>query len=148
MIYVDVYLQYKLCKTILNYTKIISRRLFNKKERAALFVTARGICEECGEPLQKLSQMQGDHNIPFSKGGATVLSNGRAVCKTCNKKKASSLPAIKTASPQKQKTFGLTDSYVPRRWIQGATKVYFERDQANFLCVSCPSSGKTYFSNL
>ena len=40
----------------------------------------------------KLSKIfHGDHIIPFSKNGKTIIKNGQALCPTCNLKKGSRL---------------------------------------------------------
>lgn len=53
-------------------------------ERLALWLNSKGICQECGA---KMSEWHADHIVPFSRGGETVLENGRAVCPPCNLKK-------------------------------------------------------------
>ena len=40
---------------------------------------------KCGIPLGK--NFHADHVLAFSKGGATVTSNGQALCSACNLRK-------------------------------------------------------------
>lgn len=61
------------------------RRRFNQSERIALYWMAEGRCEECGAPLD--GSFHADHNQPYSKGGKTDVTNGRALCAVCNLKK-------------------------------------------------------------
>ena len=46
-------------------------------------------CMNCGNKLSKI--FHGDHIIPFSKNGKTIIKNGQALCPTCNLKKGSRL---------------------------------------------------------
>ena len=61
------------------------RRRFNKTERAAMYWVAGERCEHCGAPLA--DSFHADHDVPYSKGGDTDVTNGRALCATCNLKK-------------------------------------------------------------
>lgn len=62
------------------------RRSFNTRQRTALFIAAQGHCQVCNEPLAP--SFHADHILPFSKGGATKVQNGQALCPTCNLKKS------------------------------------------------------------
>jgi len=48
--------------------------------------TANYSCYYCGTFLTKINY-QVDHALPISKGGSSEVSNLRASCETCNKKK-------------------------------------------------------------
>lgn len=39
----------------------------------------------------RFAKMEADHIIPFSKGGRTILSNCRCLCKQCNRDKSSAM---------------------------------------------------------
>ena len=58
------------------------RRLFNGRERIALYLVADGKCQECKKELGAV--WHADHIVPFSKGGETHVSNGQALCAGCN----------------------------------------------------------------
>ncbi len=60
-------------------------RRFSKSQRQAIFRLANGKCEDCDQPLKK--GWHADHKKPYSKGGATDVQNGRALCPPCNLKK-------------------------------------------------------------
>ena len=57
-------------------------RRFTRRMRQTLFELAGGRCQECGDDL--LPGWHADHEIPFSAGGSTDLSNARALCRECN----------------------------------------------------------------
>jgi 5-methylcytosine-specific restriction endonuclease McrA len=61
------------------------RRCFNRKQRLYLAILAGFRCEACGAKLN--SSLHGDHVQPHSRGGATLLRNGQALCDRCNLKK-------------------------------------------------------------
>jgi 5-methylcytosine-specific restriction endonuclease McrA len=50
-----------------------------------LALRAAGACEGCGNRLG--GAFHSDHVRPYSKGGATTLDNGQALCAACNLKK-------------------------------------------------------------
>lgn len=100
------------------------RRRFNTQERAVLYIAAGGHCENCGDELQP--GWHSDHKHPYSKGGATDVINGSALCPTCNLRKGS-------------KTI-MTDL---RPWQQEALDHYLSADKRDYLAVACPGSGKT-----
>ena len=61
------------------------KRFFSKKEKRHLAILAGGDCMHCGSMLS--DSFHGDHVVPFSKGGATHLANGQALCPKCNLEK-------------------------------------------------------------
>jgi hypothetical protein len=56
------------------------------------------ICQRCFQPVPD-DQVEFDHVIPFSKGGATTADNLKLCCRTCNRKKSSSLTDILSPNP-------------------------------------------------
>ena len=65
-------------------------RFFNDSQRLQLFIKSEGKCQDCGKDIS-LGEFHADHIIPFSLGGKTELSNGQALCSTCNLKKSSQM---------------------------------------------------------
>lgn len=71
------------------------RRRFNRGERAALYLAAGGRCrctgcaacspDGCGKELGR--GWHADHEQPWSRGGATDVINGQALCPPCNLRK-------------------------------------------------------------
>ena len=51
------------------------------------------VCQTCHQYVPD-DQIEFDHIIPFSKGGPTTTANLRLLCRTCNRKKSSSLNEI------------------------------------------------------
>jgi 5-methylcytosine-specific restriction endonuclease McrA len=64
------------------------KRTFSRKQRLDLAILAGFRCEACGAKLDPC--FHGDHVQPHSRGGATSLSNGQALCARCNRLKGAS----------------------------------------------------------
>lgn len=62
------------------------RRCFTREERMAAYRKQGGRCAMCGRWFD-FNAMEGDHVIPFSKGGQTETSNLQMLCRTCNRSK-------------------------------------------------------------
>ena len=61
------------------------RRHFNLEERTALLILALGRCQKCNAVLG--DDWEADHVVPFAHGGLTDITNGQALCRSCNRKK-------------------------------------------------------------
>lgn len=61
-------------------------RLFTPEQRAIIFRRDEGVCQECGKKCTE-DNYHADHIVPYSKGGATQIANGRVLCPECNLKK-------------------------------------------------------------
>lgn len=85
-------------------------RFFSNRDARILYLSSDGRCAICGAPLG--DDWEADHIVPFSKGGATTLENGQAVCRSCNRKKGDKMAAKQTKAfnPQQAK------SIKPRSW--------------------------------
>jgi 5-methylcytosine-specific restriction endonuclease McrA len=71
------------------------QRRFSRRERAEIFARAGDRCEQhswlfgrCGVS----EGLQADHIHPHSRGGATVIENGQALCRRHNKQKSARVP--------------------------------------------------------
>ena len=62
------------------------RRHFNDREREAIFIMSGGVCQHCSCIL-KPYDWQPDHIVPYARGGLTDVTNGQALCTSCNLKK-------------------------------------------------------------
>lgn len=67
--------------------KYLSLRTFSDKQKRFSFEEQKGICPKC-ENTFTYEQMEGDHIIPWSKGGKTTQDNCQMLCKRCNAKKS------------------------------------------------------------
>lgn len=62
-------------------------RAFNESEKRAAYEAQNGICVKCKNHFE-YEEMEGDHIMPWSKGGKTELSNLQMLCKDCNRRKS------------------------------------------------------------
>ena len=105
------------------------KRSFSKKQRMALANHADWKCTLCGTPLD--NSFHADHIIPFSKGGITDVSNGQALCPTCNMQKGNRMSKI-----------------VYRDWQSRAMEKVrdnFSKGKDKVLVQATPGGGKTIF---
>ncbi|MCD8486000.1 MAG: HNH endonuclease [Desertifilum sp.] len=58
-------------------------RCFTASQKLLLLRKAGYRCQHCGVPLTP-DNFAADHRIPYSKGGATQVWNGQALCRECN----------------------------------------------------------------
>lgn len=67
--------------------KHLNIRLFTLNQKREAYEKQNGICPICGKHY-RFDQMQGDHIIPWSKGGKTISENCQMLCRDCNWEKA------------------------------------------------------------
>ena len=63
--------------------KTLSLRAFPDKIKRAVYEMQKGKCAFCKQDFP-IERMQGDHIVPWSKGGTTVLENCQMLCTQCN----------------------------------------------------------------
>lgn len=107
--------------------RAIIRRRFNRRERVALYVFADGKCGGCGRDLP--AHWHGDHQLAWSRGGATDVINGGALCPLCNL--------------QKGEGDSMSRNGKLHQWQSAAIEAYFGHRRASFLLEATPGSGKT-----
>ena len=61
----------------------LNLRQFDDDEKRAAYETQKGICPRCGLHFE-IEEMEGDHVVPWSKGGKTVPENLQMLCRRCN----------------------------------------------------------------
>lgn len=66
--------------------KHLSLREFRDNEKRTKYEEQHGVCPVCKETFE-FEDMQGDHIVPWSKGGKTELSNCQMLCQKCNLEK-------------------------------------------------------------
>lgn len=65
----------------------LSIRAFDERDKLAKWGEQKHICPLCGEEF-KYEEMQGDHIIPWSKGGLSIYENLQMLCRKCNNGKS------------------------------------------------------------
>lgn len=101
------------------------KRRFSSSERAALYLAADGRCA-CGAELQ--TGWHADHIHPYSQHGPTDVTNGQALCPSCNLKK------------------GDQQNMQLRQWQRRAMDAFYASSKPNFLVSATPGAGKTKFA--
>ena len=61
----------------------LNLRQFDDDEKRETYETQGGICPKCGKHFA-IEEMEGDHIVPWSKGGKTVPENLQMLCRRCN----------------------------------------------------------------
>lgn len=67
--------------------RLLNLRAFEKRDKMAAYSKQEGICPCCHQHFE-FSEMEGDHIVPWSKGGRTIPENCQMLCKDCNGKKS------------------------------------------------------------
>lgn len=67
--------------------RVLSIRSFTDKQKREAYEKQKGICPKCEKHFE-FNEMQGDHIIPWSKGGKTISDNCQMLCNQCNAKKS------------------------------------------------------------
>ena len=80
--------EFLLCRETDPYAgRLLNLRAFDKRDKIAAYSKQNGVCPICKKHFE-FDEMEGDHIIPWSKGGQTVPDNCQMLCKSCNSKKA------------------------------------------------------------
>lgn len=67
--------------------KHLNLRAFSDSIKRAVYERQQGVCAKCGKSCD-ITEMDGDHITPWSKGGKTIIDNCQMLCKTCNRRKS------------------------------------------------------------
>ena len=70
--------------------KLLNLRTFSDAQKEAAYAKQGGRCAICGKHFE-LAEMQGDHVVPWSKGGKTLPDNLQMLCAKCNQSKGGAL---------------------------------------------------------
>ena len=68
--------------------KHLNIRAFSESQKRSAYERQNGICPICKKPFA-YEKMQGDHIVPWIKGGKTVAENCQMLCASCNGHKGS-----------------------------------------------------------
>lgn len=66
--------------------KLLSLRTFDEPTKKKQYAKQNGVCPMCGGTF-KYEEMQGDHIVPWVKGGTTTEENCQMLCVKCNLQK-------------------------------------------------------------
>ncbi len=61
----------------------LNLRQFDEDEKRAAYEAQLGVCPRCKGRFE-YEEMEGDHIVPWSKGGKTVPENLQMLCRRCN----------------------------------------------------------------
>lgn len=67
--------------------RLLNLRSFDKRDKLAAYSRQEGKCKVCGRKFA-YEEMEGDHIVPWSKGGRTIPENCQMLCKECNGRKS------------------------------------------------------------
>lgn len=67
---------------------LLNLRKFDETDKRTVYERQDRKCAICGEVFE-FSEMDGDHIVPWSKGGRTKIENLQMLCRICNLKKGS-----------------------------------------------------------
>ena len=107
------------------------RRRFSVSQRQVLVDLADARCEQCGADLA--DGFHADHQLPHSMGGRTDVSNGAALCPTCNNRKGITVITAQNKS----------SSVRLRPWQAQALRQLHQHPNPAFLMAATPGAGKT-----
>jgi len=62
-------------------------RKFTERQKREAYEKQKGICFDCKKKFE-LSEMEADHDTPWSQGGRTEAANCRMMCRPCNRHKS------------------------------------------------------------
>ena len=61
----------------------LNLRTFDDDDKRAAYERQKGVCPVCKGRFE-FEEMEGDHIVPWSKGGKTVPENLQMLCRRCN----------------------------------------------------------------
>ena len=67
--------------------KYLNIRMFSERDKARKYEEQKHICPYCNKEF-KIEEMEGDHVIPWHKGGKTAYDNLQMLCMKCNREKS------------------------------------------------------------
>ncbi len=123
-------------------TGLDPRRHFSAREVTAAWIRQGMQCARPGCHRTERQLMEGDHILPWSKGGRTTMDNCQALCGPCNREKGN---RETFAHPIPERLEVWPSSGGLRRWQEEALALTAQRTEP-VLIEACPGSGKTRFA--
>jgi superfamily II DNA or RNA helicase len=115
------------------------RRSFTAAEVTAAWLLQDRTCRECGRKVPR-DLVEGDHVVPWSRGGPTAMENLQALCIACNRRKG-----IREGAAEEKVAAAVAVGTTPlRRWQERAEATMLSAT-APVLIEACPGAGKTRF---
>lgn len=113
-----------------------SNSLITKREH----MTAQGnLCLYCGEVLNRIYDVELDHIVPRSTGGATIFNNLVATCRTCNHRKGDRTFAYwcevdgEAGAARMEATLERVDNLTGPRWKATPARPYINADTGKWV---------------
>ena len=125
----------------------MTNRLFTQRQRAVLYLRAKGMCKRCDCVLNP-ANWHADHVIPYSRGGPTELWNGQALCPNCNLSKMNNHTYTDYLKPG-WKLRPWQDQALEKFLDHANKQVQLPADEREaFLLNAFPGAGKSLFQHL
>ena len=118
-----------------------SRRWFTRSEVTAAWLRQNRGCIDCHRTIPR-DLTEGDHIIPWSKGGRTTMDNLHARCVACNRRKGNREVAVYSIPEKREIHAG--DGRLRERQLRALRFVHDTTDPV--LIEACPGAGKTRFA--
>jgi superfamily II DNA or RNA helicase len=116
------------------------RRYFSAAEVTAAWLVQGRKCRECHREVPR-DLVEGDHIIPWSASGPTIVENLQVLCIACNRRKG-----VRVGTVEDLTTAEVTESTAPMRsWQQRALQIVMQQSRP-VLIDACPGAGKTRFA--
>jgi superfamily II DNA or RNA helicase len=113
------------------------RRSFTAAEVTAAWLLQDRKCRECGRNVPR-DLVEGDHVVPWSRGGPTTMENLQALCVACNRRKG-----IREGIAEEKVAAVVGVGTTPlRRWQERAIATVLSAT-GPVLIEACPGAGKT-----
>ncbi len=112
------------------------RRFFTPDEVTAAWLRQDRKCRECQRDVPR-DLLEGDHIIPWSRGGRTVMENLQALCIACNRRKG-----IREGTAEEVLSAPVAVATAPlRQWQERALQAVL-RTREPVLVEACPGLGR------
>ncbi|MEZ0070090.1 superfamily II DNA or RNA helicase [Streptacidiphilus sp. MAP12-20] len=119
------------------------RRTFTRQETWRAWRLQGCVCKICRRAVP-FDLMQGDHVVPWSRGGRTSIENLQAICGSCNLRKGSTPQQVTSARFSVDRIRASTAELRPWQ-VEAMPLVMSHLGHEPVLVEACPGAGKTRF---